>query len=347
MRFAPFAAVFLAALAAASCSSPRDYYLSGPKANGESLRLLFGLLDASEGSEEERFAVIQKLAADMGAREDYGRLTTLLSEEVRSRPDGPYNAMHLLTIAWAHSRQGAEAVAIRYYERILKNYADLIVNGESIHYACLRRLLALEDDPERRIEYRRELIARFPDKIDLGAELFLMGTEHEELGEWDAALDAYRRFLPAFAAEVPGRPDAVRYARTFIDLATIPKTWTYESLDRLLEVVKQALSTGNTRALSRLRAGVGFFAMDWHQDLDSGNSQVLFDFGVFMSGGRIFFSDALDPSSNAQEAFLRTWGWTERISIWYLYFRKVNFPADPEVHGRWEWAGIYFGEKLQ
>ena len=25
---------------------------------------------------------------------------------------------------------------------------------------------------------------------------------------------------------------------------------------------------------------------------------------------------------------------------------KVNFPADPEIHGRWEWAGIYFGEKL-
>jgi len=25
----------------------------------------------------------------------------------------------------------------------------------------------------------------------------------------------------------------------------------------------------------------------------------------------------------------------------------VNFPADPKVHGNWEWAGIYFGEKMQ
>jgi tetratricopeptide (TPR) repeat protein len=347
MRFNPVLAATLCLALAASCSSPRDYYLRGADADADELSALFGLLDNPSTGEEERFAVIQKLGSSMLEREDYGRLVSLISDEIENRPDAPYNAMHMLTLAWAYSKQGAERVAALYYDRILKNYTDLNVNGESIHYACLRRLIALVPEPERRIEFRRELIARFPDKIDMGTELFFMGNEYESLGEWDAALDAYRRFLPYYASEIPGRPDAVRYARTFIDLATIPKTWTHESLDSLLTVVKQALLTGNTRALSRLRAGVGFFAMDWYQDLDSGNSQVLFDFGVFMTGGRIYFSDTLDPSSNAREAFLRTWGWTERISIWYLYFRKVDFPADPEVHGRWEWAGIYFGEKLQ
>ena len=29
-----------------------------------------------------------------------------------------------------------------------------------------------------------------------------------------------------------------------------------------------------------------------------------------------------------------------------VYFRKVNFPLDPDIHGNWEWAGIYMGEKL-
>ncbi|MDR1596788.1 MAG: tetratricopeptide repeat protein, partial [Treponema sp.] len=46
------------------------------------------------------------------------------------------------------------------------------------------------------------------------------------------------------------------------------------------------------------------------------------------------------------EAYLRTWGWSQYISTWYLYFRKINFPSDPEIHGRWEWAGIYYGEKF-
>ena len=79
-------------------------------------------------------------------------------------PEGQYNARHLLTIAWAYSRQGADDVAELYYDRVLKNFPDLTVNGESIHFACLRRLIELSDNSARRIDFRRELIARFPEK---------------------------------------------------------------------------------------------------------------------------------------------------------------------------------------
>jgi hypothetical protein len=65
-----------------------------------------------------------------------------------------------------------------------------------------------------------------------------------------------------------------------------------------------------------------------------------------MDNGRIYFEDKLDKDSNSREAYLKTWGWTQHITTWYLYFRKIYFPADPEIHGRWEWAGIYYGQKL-
>jgi len=64
-----------------------------------------------------------------------------------------------------------------------------------------------------------------------------------------------------------------------------------------------------------------------------------------MQGNRIHYANKLDASSNSTEAFLRTWGWAQ-ISTWYLYFRKIYFPSDPEIHGRWEWAGVYYGEKF-
>ena len=54
----------------------------------------------------------------------------------------------------------------------------------------------------------------------------------------------------------------------------------------------------------------------------------------------------LEPYSNDSEAYLRTWGWSYRIRTWYLYFRKIEYPANPDINGRWEWAGIYFGERL-
>jgi tetratricopeptide (TPR) repeat protein len=44
--------------------------------------------------------------------------------------------------------------------------------------------------------------------------------------------------------------------------------------------------------------------------------------------------------------FLRSSVWSLRIPTWYLYFRRIDFPADPAIHGNWEWAGIYFGESM-
>ena len=86
--------------------------------------------------------------------------------------------------------------------------------------------------------------------------------------------------------------------------------------------------------------------MSWRQDETQKNSIANFKMRDFMLGNRIRYSQELDPSSTPNEAFLRTWGWSSYVNVWYLYFRKVNFPLDPNIHGQWEWAGIYYGEKL-
>jgi len=86
--------------------------------------------------------------------------------------------------------------------------------------------------------------------------------------------------------------------------------------------------------------------MSWKQDEIDPNAQEEFSMRNFMRGNAVKFSDSLDPDSTSTEAYLRTWGWNQYVSTWYLYFRKVNFPVDPDIHGNWEWAGIYVGEKL-
>ena len=86
--------------------------------------------------------------------------------------------------------------------------------------------------------------------------------------------------------------------------------------------------------------------MSWRQDETAENSLSNFEMSDFMHGNRIYCSKELDEMSGPTEAYLRTWGWNSYVNIWYLYFRKVNFPANPDIHGRWEWAGIYYGEKL-
>ena len=85
--------------------------------------------------------------------------------------------------------------------------------------------------------------------------------------------------------------------------------------------------------------------MSWRQDETDPNSQEEFSMGDWMIR-KAHYADTLDEASNENEAYLKTWGWNTYVNTWYLYFRKVNFPLDPDINGNWEWAGIYIGNKL-
>jgi hypothetical protein len=88
-----------------------------------------------------------------------------------------------------------------------------------------------------------------------------------------------------------------------------------------------------------------FFTMGWSQDETDMFTHTNIDISSFLNS-RIYIAKDLDPMSNEKEAFLWTSGWSYRIKTWYLYFKKIDYPADPEINGRWEWAGILFGENF-
>ncbi len=345
-RFTPAVALALAVLLVA-CDATGGYYASGNDADRDKLRQLSRLLDDGSVEGPERFAVVQEIARSYLSRAEYGRLVNFLDEYVGANPDDPYNAYNLYTIAHAYLAMDSKPIAALYFDRIVKNFPDLVVKGESIHRNCLRELIASAGDPGRRIGYRRELIARFPEGVDLGSEYFMLGMDYEAIGEWAEAIEAYRKYLPYFGSPVPGHADAFTHARNMVELANSPKDWTFETLPELVKAVREALASGSAARLSRLRAKVGFFAMSWYQDQNDGSSRVVFDFSPFMGGQPISSSPTLESNSNSTEGYLRTWGWTDRSMGWVFYFRKINFPADPEIHGRWEWAGIYYGERIE
>jgi len=330
----------------ASCSSPNSAYIVGNRDDKAELSELFGILDSAGGDEVQRFAAIRQIAAKLLEKREYGLLTAFLARAAEGGA-GAYSAWYLFTAAYAYELEGAAPIAAIYYDRIVKNLPDIVVDGRSIHYECLSRLIETVREPERKIEYYKDIIARFPAEADMGRMLYLLGKEYEAVGDWDLAVKTYSKFLPYFGASILGQPDALQHARNVVDFYNSPKDWTYEDLQALVSNVKAALAAGDPARLKRYRAKVNFFAVSWHRDEAEATNQTYFDFAEFMSGGRVYAADALDPSSSSRDAYLKTWGWSERISTWYLYFRKIYFPADPDIHGRWEWAGIYFGEKMQ
>lgn len=347
LRRAATIAILAFAVLLSSCSASRSILLVGPPEDRKELGILLGMIDGRGITSLDRFAAVREVSSILLRQGEYGRLAIFLTDIADRHPDDPYDAWYLFTAAWCYDSEGAEPIASLYYERVVKDYADLAVDGKSIHYQSLLRLISTVSSPERRIAFFNTLITRFQDQVDMGKMLFLLGKEYEKVGDWAKAIETYARFLPLYSSQIPGYPDAFNYARNIVDFYNSPKDWAYEDLNELVGQIENALDTGNSAKLGKLRAKVNFFAMSWHQDEGDANSQVLFDFAPLMTAGRVSHADALDSSSNTREAYLKTWGWSDRVGTWYLYFRKINFPADPDIHGRWEWAGIYFGEKMQ
>jgi len=340
-----FCAAFLCLLSVCSCSR-----LGSPAAKKDDRFAQFErILQDPALKNESRYTAINGIAQSYLAAKNYHRLILFLTETVEKNPIDMYNAYWMLMTAYAYLETGAEPFAEYYFERVIETCGDLLVGENSVHFLCLQNLIRISDNHRNRISYFTQLISRFPEKVNRTELYFRLASEYEQVGEWDSALKSYTLFLEqndASSIQIAGIPDAYNHARRLIDFNNSSRDWTFESLDALETAVKTAIDNYNPYALDRYRAKVGFFAMSWKQDETDQNSQADFSMGSFMYGNRIRYNIELDDSSNPNEAYLRTWGWSQYISVWYLYFRKVNFPVDPDIHGRWEWAGIYYGDKL-
>jgi tetratricopeptide (TPR) repeat protein len=340
-----------ALLLSVSCGKPLadhdvdPYYITGSKENREQFIELFNILGQEEDNAQNEFAVVREIAASYARLNDYTRLIHFLCDRTINYPDDPYNGYYLLMVAYAYIQLDSYPIAAKYFELIIKNYPDLTINGESIHLICLKQLIGLTDNAERQVWYYQELISRFPDSIELGFIYFMLGQACERIGDWNGAIQAYTQYLPYTGTPIPGFPNADQYARQQVDYSRSSKDWTFESLPALLRHVEAALDSGSYVQLRRAQAKVNFFARTWEQGETDDYGMADFNLSDLMRGRRIRYASSLDASSNASEAFLRTSGWSN-ISTWFLYFRKIYFPSDPEIHGRWEWAGIYYGEKF-
>ncbi|MFW5786208.1 MAG: tetratricopeptide repeat protein [bacterium] len=337
--------IVAAVLAVSGCAHQEDgFYLVGEEEQRQRLAALFDLLDEATDA-KRRVALMEQISGHLVSAGYPERMRILLTSHVESQPRDPYNAYYLLLVAQSYE-EDAPDLAQHYYDRLVTNYSDVSIRESSAHYMALRRLINMSVDSAARIDYYRNLIDRFPERIDVGKMQYYLAKTYEQLGEWDAAYAAYKDFLKYPDTAIPGYPDAHDDIRRKVAFFDSSKDWTMDNLDDLVSAIKYALWRQDSRMLLRLRAEENFFAMSWEQQADDFNSRSPFNLGIFLERSRVRYAEDIDVNSNAQEAYLRTWGWSHRISTWYLYFRRVDFPANPEIHGDWEWAGILFGEAI-
>lgn len=331
-------------IAVAACSSDpiADYYAVGESSVQRENRRLFSLLDETENP--DRAIVTRRLAGNLREAGYPDRMIHLLTTQVERERSDPYNGYYLFLIGRAYQRSGNDEFARRYFRRALNDYPDVDINGSSVHFAALEALSGISADPRERIGYYEQLLDRFPSRIDEGKIHYYMGRTYENLVDWERSRQSYERFLASGNTEIPRASDAHLTVRRKLQFAQSSRDWTFENLEDLVNVVRTALANRDSRTLQRYQTGVNFFAASPQQDPTDANSTFGFNIEVFLSRSNVQTASEFSVNSNDREAYLQTTGWAERFSTWYFYFRRIDFPADPEVHGNWEWAGIRFGE---
>jgi tetratricopeptide (TPR) repeat protein len=345
-------AVAAAVAVLAGCAPSDTHYYLGTFEPNQELRELFRLFER-EKDQENRFVLITQIAAGLAIEGKIDREILFLTSHVETNPADIYNGYYLLLVADAYRDTKATPIAIHYYHRILSNYADLIVKGTSIHLQCLQELIDLETNPEDKIGYYKELFSRFPDQSP-GTNWYYMAKSYEEVGEWEQAIQAYQKYIGSAVTAIPGEPRALREATEQVafyyemaDLSQHPeKNWTMADLDDLVAAVKDAILTKNISKLRKYQAQVNFFQEPWNQQPMVDDETVNYNITNYLPYSNVSVEGPLDIAANDKEATLKTTGWNMRPSTWYLYFKRVDFPADPDINGQWEWAGIYLGEKL-
>lgn len=324
-----------------------SYYLTLDRTARREFKKIHSLLE-NEELYEKKFIIMRHILGFLTGKASNGEINLFLTTHVEKNPGDPFNPYYLLIVARNFREDMAYPFAINYYERILKNYNDLQYMGNSIHYLCLRDLIEIIDDNEAKIVYYKDIIARFSDFINIGETYYYLGNTYAMEGDWPQAIQAYRKFLDYPEASVSGDPFARERISSMLAFYNTEKNWTFQSLDELVDTVVNAINTAKFRRDSRLirrhMAKVNFFAISWEEGESTTDPVFIEHLDTFLSP-RISVDSKLDRASNQQEAYLKTTGWSYRINTWYLYFRKINFPADSSIHGNWEWAGIYFGEK--
>lgn len=291
------------------------------------------------------FPVVERAAQIVRDRDGEPAMVRFLTTHVQSRPDDPNNSYYLSIVGKLYESKDAVDLARQYYRRALFGYPDVVVHSVSSHRIVVRELLRIVDAPEERVSYLHYLQDYFPDSIEPGLLTYYLGEAYEAAGRWEEAYESYRRFLMYPGVSIPGVPNAHRDTTQRLAFYDSRRQWTNRDLNELVDQIKAALWAQDAQRLLRHRAGANFFTMSWEQEESDENSDIpTFDIGAFLRRSRVRYADELEITSNANEAYLRTWGWSHRIPTWYLYFRRVDFPADPEIDGTWEWAGILFGE---
>lgn len=258
----------------------------------------------------------------------------------KNSPDRAYYLSRLAN----YYLEGSEPNLARYY------LIPLLRDKEVRRFPSLRiqalKNLRKTGTPFQKIDYLKELI-RLEPETKRAPYYYDLGKAYESTASWKPAYTAYDDFLASYHALSGAERNSVssrayEEVRTKLVIHKAKRNWTKRDLTALTGIIRRAIRRRDIRTLRYYKSDY-FFSIPWAKSEDSSFSHIPFRLSSFLHSG-IRVHPRAENFSNEEEVYLKTSGWSYRIPVWYFYFRRVDYPEDPELHNSWEWGGIYLGE---
>ena len=295
------------------------------------------------------------------------RLDDIFLAYMNTHPEDYYNSYYLYNIAGHYIERGEETMGLWLLRSMYQQFPDLkLTQYSSIHYLILDTLGRLEANLDYRIDDIQRILSHYDQQTalvnnyvvprdDRGVWLYRLGKAYETKAtemlyinqdiyrqKLETAMDMYRHFFYLDAVTIPEEPNARSLVANKINIYDARRNWyTDSSLENLIRRITSAIQNNNAGAVLYCQANQFFvLSADYRDELSRNGTNIYLPHFL---GGMIQFGD-LTPESNDEEAWLYTTNWPFHLATWYLYFCKIHYPADPEIDGNWEWAGIYLGD---
>lgn len=223
---------------------------------------------------------------------------------------------------------------------------SLLYEDKEIGYITGLRVIKLDSYPLLKIKMYTMLLDKYRDQVDVPLLLYELSDLYKTQYQIEPAITAMKELLNVAATEkVSDDQIDLSDIREQVQFYYSKKDWIYKDLNQLIDKIKYAVSTNNSKLLYSFIPKTGFSIRFFNSNDDKWTVDELSIPRRW--GRRIRFASRFEDISNENEVYLETQGWVlPLLDTWYFYFKKIDYPYDDEINGGWEWKGIFFGSWL-
>lgn len=307
----------------------------------------------SDNFPEADFIRIQRLSAYLASQSRHQERIRLLRDPRIRVACAPYIDLidYLLALSYKETRQ--PKLASHLLLRLATQSNEIVYQGQPLQQRLLQNLVEDMDDPLERLIFLKQLLAYQGNSERSVTLSYYLGKTYQNIGLWDQAIETYRYTLSLPGAIEILDPKDYNNIRSLIAYRNNPSNRVFRDLDILIQRVKQAQESGNIESLAQLQAISDFVIQYWAQKENYHPTpeqdtflRGLIEFSRNYNGeNTVKWEAGLSELSNSNEAYVKTTNWYAEWGTVHFYFRKVFYPPNPEIHGQWEWAGVFLGGK--